>query len=296
MHCCHARKNAMSLGYEIPPGRTLDEYDMREFLPDDDRGFSSFAHLSTAATCTQLDISLSAWYSLLPQSKRCLINGNQELDMQLFQANMLVNAYIVDLHRRHSDLAYFEMESAARCAPPAPPSNLRSLKPGDTRLHTSKALLAIRRMGDLLALPPTLPPQTPFLICMIANTMVAHLSACRYLFKGSALQLERERIRSSMGALRVLGEYWPLGRRTYREMGIIAREVLGLSEKDIPQVQNLTGKSGDTIASAQTQAVLSEPIPDTLLYMDLDYSDLDIFTPDSLISHGMYPTMEDLCL
>ncbi|RYO74347.1 hypothetical protein DL764_010872 [Monosporascus ibericus] len=291
---------------DIPPGRSLDEYDMREFLPDDDRGFSSFAHLvgltrtldlvlsqkapteqSIAAICTQLDISLSAWYSLLPQSKRCLINDNQELDMQLFKANMLINAYVVDIHRRLSDMAYFEVEAVARCAPPAPPSNLRSLKPGDTRLHTSKALLAIRRMGDLLALPPTLSPQTPFLICMIANTMVAHLSACRYLFKGSALQLERERIRSSMGALRVLGEYWPLGRRTYREMGIVAREVLGLSEKDIPQVENLTGKPGDTIASAQAQAVLSDPIPDTLLYMDLDYSDLDIFPPDSLISHAL---------
>ncbi|RYP63912.1 hypothetical protein DL771_009024 [Monosporascus sp. 5C6A] len=216
--------------------------------------------------------------------------------MQLFNANMAINAYIVDLHRRFSDLAYFEVESVARCAPPAPPSNLRSLKPGGARIHTSKALLAIRRTVDLLALPPTLPSQTPFLICMIANTMVAHLSACRYLFKGSVLQLERERIRSSMGALRVLGEYWPLGRRTYREMGIIAREVLGLSEKDIPKVQNSTGKSGDTIGSAQAQAVLSDPIPDTLLYMDLNYSDLDIFPPDYLILQGMYPTMEELCL
>ncbi|RYP65791.1 hypothetical protein DL769_006211 [Monosporascus sp. CRB-8-3] len=243
------------------------EYDMREFLPDDDRGFSSFAHLS----------------------KRCLINGNREIDMQLFRANMLINAYIVDLHRPLSDLAYFEVESVARCTPPAPPSNLRSLKLGDTRLHTSKALLAIRQMGDLLALPSTLPSQTPFLVCMIANTMVAHLSACRYLFKGSALQLERERIRSSMGALRVLGEYWPLGKRTYREMGIIAREILGLSEKDIPRLQNTTGKSWDTIVSAQAQAVLSDPIPDTLLYMDLNNSDLDIFFSDSLVSHVTLP-------
>ncbi|RYO89708.1 hypothetical protein DL766_001437 [Monosporascus sp. MC13-8B] len=264
------------------------EYDMREFLPDDDQGFSSFAHL--------LDISLSAWYSLLPEPKKCLLDGNQELDVQLFKANMLINAYIVDLHRRLSDLAYCEVESVSRCAPPAPPSNLRLLKPGDTRLHTSKALLAIRRMGDLLALPPNLPSQTPFLICMIANTMVAHLSACRYLFKGSALQLERERIRSSMGALRVLGEYWPLGRRTYREMGIIAREVLGLSEKDIPQVQDTAGKSRGAIASTQPQAVLSDPNPDSSLCTDLNYSDLDIFPQDSLTSDVMYPTMGDLWL
>ncbi|RYP21646.1 hypothetical protein DL765_002107 [Monosporascus sp. GIB2] len=289
------------------------EYEMREFLLDDDQGFSSFAHLvgltrtldlvlsqeapteqSIAAICTQLDISVSAWYSLLPGSKQCLLDGNRELDMQLFKANMLINAYIVDLHRRFSDLAYCEVESVSRCAPPAPPSNLRSLKPGDTRLHTSKALLAIRRMGDLLALPPNLPSQTPFLICMIANTMVAHLSACRYLFKGSALQLERERIRSSMGALRVLGEYWPLGRRTYREMGIIAREVLGLSEKDIPQVQNSTGESRDATVSVQPQAVLSDPIPDTYSFTDLNYSGLDILPPDSLISDGEVRVVLDM--
>lgn len=81
--------------------------------------------------------------------------------------------------------------------------------------------------------------QSPFIICMIANTMVAHFSACRYLFRGRTLQLERERIRSSMGAIRALGEYWPLGKRTYSEMGIIAREILCLSDKDIPRPQHL---------------------------------------------------------
>ena len=143
----------------------------------------------------------------------------------------------MDLHRRLSDLAYSDVESVARCAPPAPPTKLRSAKTEDTHVHTCKALLAIRRIGDLLPLPSNIVTQTPFIICMIANTLVAHLSACRYLFRGHALQLERERVRSSMGALRALGEYWPLGKRTYREMGIIAREILHLSDQDIPRVE-----------------------------------------------------------
>ena len=35
-----------------------------------------------------------------------------------------------------------------------------------------------------------------------------------------------------MGVLRVLGDVWPLGERTYREMGTIAKELLYLGDKD----------------------------------------------------------------
>ncbi len=83
---------------------------MREFLPDDDPGFSSFAHhvglsrtidlvlsrnipleQNVAVICTQLDIGLSAWCSLLPKSKRCLLGSDREIDMQLFKANIMIN-------------------------------------------------------------------------------------------------------------------------------------------------------------------------------------------------------------
>ncbi|EEP76243.1 predicted protein [Uncinocarpus reesii 1704] len=36
-----------------------------------------------------------------------------------------------------------------------------------------------------------------------------------------------------MGALKTLSEVWPLGRRTYTEVGIIAREILALADNDI---------------------------------------------------------------
>lgn len=145
--------------------------------------------------------------------------------------------YIVDLHRQLSSLAYSEIESVARCAPPPPPPRLRQSNSAETHLHTTKAITAFRAIADLLHLPENLITCTPFIICMIANTLVAHLSACRYIFRGRKLQLERERVRSSMGALRLLGEYWPLGRRTYREIGVIAREILALGEQDIPRMQ-----------------------------------------------------------
>lgn len=97
-------------GQDIPPCRSLEEYNMREFLPEEDPGFSSFAHLvgltrtldlvlsrnmpfnqNLTALCNQVDISLSAWSSLLPRGKRSLLDDRREIDVQLFKANMLVN-------------------------------------------------------------------------------------------------------------------------------------------------------------------------------------------------------------
>lgn len=101
---------ADALSQQIPPSRTLDDYDIREFSPDDDPGFSSFAHVvglarnldlvisrntpvdqNIPAICAQLDICLSAWSTLLPESKRSIIGPNREIDVTLFRANMIIN-------------------------------------------------------------------------------------------------------------------------------------------------------------------------------------------------------------
>lgn len=241
---------------EIPQPRTLAEYDMREFLPSDDPGFSSFAQnigvlrtmdlvitenapiqLHRTEICAQMDVGLSAWQALLPPAKRRLVTSSGDLDGHLFAAHMTIIAYIVDFHRSLSDLSYSSIESVARCTPPAPPLKPRPAEVEDTKFHTTKALAAIRRMGDLLPLPSSLHTITPFFVCIIATVTIAHLSACRYLFRDRSLQLERERVRLSMGALRMLGEHWPLGKRTYDEMGVIAREILCLTDKDCSVTQ-----------------------------------------------------------
>ena len=118
--------------------------------------------------------------------------------------------------------------------------------------------------------------------------MVAHLSACRYLFKGHALHLERERIRSSMGALRVFGECWPLGKRTYREMGIIAREILGLADTDIPHVVPPVQRSTPLMPSPplpQTQPESMSDIPLDFDWNNFDFHDLTEDLPEALQSH-----------
>ena len=77
--------------------------------------------------------------------------------------------------------------------------------------------------------------------------------------------LERERVRLNMGALRMLGEHWPLGKRTYDEMGIIAREILCLSDKDCLAAQE------------ELQSSLKDlsPLPMDL-FLDNDFSLFDL--------------------
>ena len=76
---------------------------------------------------------------------------------------------------------------------------------------------------------------------MISNTTVAHLSACKYVLKDQALKIARERIRLEMGTLKALGECWPLAKEIYREVGVIAREILCLVDQDItPRIWDLS--------------------------------------------------------
>lgn len=115
--------------------------------------------------------------------------------------------------------------------PPTPPEIFRGSGALERHAHTSKVLFAVERFNELLMLPTNIAAHTPFIICMIASIAKTQFAACRYLYSGQQLQLARERIRLSMGALKALGEYWPLGKRTYQELGVIARDVLSLDPK-----------------------------------------------------------------
>jgi hypothetical protein len=62
---------------------------------------------------------------------------------------------------------------------------------------------------------------------MIANTAIAHLSAYKWVYAGPRLVIERERIRLVVAVLKRISDIWPLGRRTYREVVLVARDILG---------------------------------------------------------------------
>ncbi|OAG10591.1 uncharacterized protein CC84DRAFT_1184574 [Paraphaeosphaeria sporulosa] len=239
-------------GYEtgiIPTPATLKNYNAREFS---DMEFSSFAHLigfsqglcrvlatrlyndteSARTTCANADTMMTAWCSLLPASKRRLLRDDGSVDELLFKATILMHTCIVDLHRQLSNLRYSDIESVSKCAPPPPPESNDSIKE-DAPMHTSKVLYAVEKLNSLLTLPTKFSVHTPFIICMIANMTIAHLSACRYIFREPRLSLERDKIRLNMGVLKMLGEFWPAGQREYKTMGTIAREILALKEEEI---------------------------------------------------------------
>lgn len=122
--------------------------------------------------------------------------------------------------------------------------------------------------------------------------MIAHFSACRYLFKGHALHLERERIRSSMGALRIFGDCWPLGKRTYREMGIIAREVLGLAEADIPRSLSPPRQFVPVAPSPPSPQGTTNLVADVPLDISLNDFDFQLSSQDLLGAFTMFRPSE----
>lgn len=131
-----------------------------------------------------------------------------------------------------SSLKYSPIEAISRCAPLAPSEALSCSNLAERELHTTKCLDAIDKLDHLLTLPTNIKSHSPFIICMIANVTIAHLSACRFVIAGERLATSREKIRLTMGTLKRLSEYWILGQRTYREIGMIAREILCLENEN----------------------------------------------------------------
>lgn len=185
--------------------------------------------------------------------------------------------WIVDLHRQLSTLAYSTIEGVSYCCPPAPPESLLQSNPPESDLHTRRVLHSIERFESLLTLPTNIVSHTPFLICMIAIVAIAHLSACRYVFKGQELRLNRERIRVIMGTLKTMGQHWSLGKRTYQEISVIAREILSLDRPLLTppasrESQHTT--SGVSELSEVCANIPASPFAPDLAVETLDFCDL----------------------
>jgi hypothetical protein len=114
---------------------------------------------------------------------------------------------------------------------------------------------------------------------MIANTTIAQLSACRHIYQGMQLKLGREKIRLSMGTLKVLSKHWPQGKRIYQEVSIIAREILCLGDQNNSSLPSRV---------ASNREALELPPPDLGLDGDAGMYDLfDISFPSSMSISGL---------
>ncbi|GFF45245.1 hypothetical protein IFM62136_00204 [Aspergillus lentulus] len=273
----------------IPNPRTLEEYDMREFAGDE-REFSSLAEMvgltrsldlalaarkdldmkNITTVCANIDAIHVSWTSLLPASKRTVFRPNGSLDEILFKAHAIIHTWIVDLHRQLSTLAYSAIEGVSKCCPQAPPETLLQSNSPESDLHTRRVLHSIEQFESLLTLPTNMVSHTPFIICMIAVVAVTHLSACRYVLKGQDLRLNRERIRVTMGTLKAMGEHWALGKRTYQEISVIARELLSL-DRPLPSP---SASQGPQHAITGVPEVMTD-IPASVFAPDIAVESLD---------------------
>ncbi|KAL4879891.1 hypothetical protein BJY04DRAFT_219696 [Aspergillus karnatakaensis] len=245
---------------EIPSPPTLQDYEMREFHSQETVQFSSFAELiglsrsinlvlgggipssseGVTRVCGNADTSILAWLLLLPREKQSLVKRDGSVDQLLFRGYMLIYTYIVDLNRQFSTLHQTPLESLSRRTPRAPPpssfhmNSQSQSQPCEQNLvmHTTKVLTAISKMHTLLTLPIELTTHTPFTICMISNTAIAHLAAYKWVYGYQERKIERGRIRLVIAILKELGAVWPLGRRTVEEVVAVARDVIGDGESE----------------------------------------------------------------
>ncbi|KAJ5733627.1 hypothetical protein N7493_002413 [Penicillium malachiteum] len=228
---------------EIPQPKTLQEFDCREFAPDD-TVFSSFAYLIGAVRCAALaismgpkiaasddspsiiqtaDSSLNGWLLMLPKGRKQVMNKAGETDELMFQAHLLIHVATIGLHRPYSDLKFNPVEKASSCAR-EPPQDTPT--PDLVNVHTVRVLRSVEAQIRLLALPTRHFNHTPFTTCMVSEGTLALLSACKFLLKGKELSIAREQIRMTIGCLKALAELWPRTARNVREIQTIAQHVL----------------------------------------------------------------------
>ncbi|KAI3324228.1 hypothetical protein HD806DRAFT_494464 [Xylariaceae sp. AK1471] len=233
----------------IPTPKTLDDFDTREFAPEN-QTFSSFAYLIGATrsialalsaglpdasnwlsprTIAEVDAIIDGWFLLLPKSKSEVLSEGNVVDELMFQAQMAVHANLIALHRPFSRLPFHPLEGISSCLV-EPPEQL-PVKESET-VHTQRCLQSIEAQLRLLVLPVQPFRRSPFTICMTAAGTHTLLSAIKVLFSGRQLAVARHQLRLVVGYLKALAKVWPQGRRNLEEIQTIAQEVL--SQKNGP--------------------------------------------------------------
>lgn len=135
----------------------------------------------------------------------------------------------VYLHRPRSQLAYGAIERSSRCAQP-PSEKLIEEEQRAFDFHTTKVLEAAEAGTGLFTLPIAFIRHSPLAICGLTLLLLAQMSACRFKLKGAEYKAARDRVRLGLGAIKALGEIWPIGQVTVREIQTIARDVLSLQK------------------------------------------------------------------
>ncbi|UKZ72531.1 hypothetical protein TrVFT333_000161 [Trichoderma virens FT-333] len=286
---------------DIPRPKTLDEFNSREFIPED-TVFSSFAYLiggvrgmasamfralslppgSSDAGVTSpkvldsVDSIIEGWLLLLPESKRDIFSADGQVDELIFQAMMA-------LHAMHLELLN------------PPPANAHSDSAEFRLVHTIKCIRAAEAQIGLLALPTKPCSHTPFVVCMLTTGTLSLLAACRYTLRGQKLAVARDQIRMSIGCHKAMANVWSQAGSNLHEVQAIAREVLGL-----PMTGGGSSSSSSSSNNKQPRTPIHQippsPGPPSISGPDLDAScsadSLSSFPIDSLPTYWSMSSMQ----
>ncbi|KAI1166143.1 hypothetical protein F5B18DRAFT_607423 [Nemania serpens] len=258
----------------IPTPKTLDDFDTREFGPEN-QSFSSFAYLIGATrsialalsagapdasnwlsprTIAEVDAIIDGWFLLLPKSKREVLKEGSVVDELMFQAQMAVHANLIALHRPFARLPIHPLEGISSCL--AEPPRRLPVKDSETA-HTQRCLQSIEAQLLLLVLPVQPLYRSPFTICMTAAGTHALLAAIKVLFSGRQLAVARHQLRLVVGYIKTLAKVWRQGGRNLEEIQSIAKEVLSRKDEFIQQKRSEweSASSQELLAAGNEQSV-----------------------------------------
>jgi hypothetical protein len=92
------------------------------------------------------------------------------------------------------------------------------------------------RALNLFTAPTACIKHTPLMVCAVALSILAELSACSYVLQGQEYEAARTRIRLGIGTLKEYGKVWPTGSQTLSEVKTIAREVFAMTAQRTSQI------------------------------------------------------------
>lgn len=99
------------------------------------------------------------------------------------------------------------------------------------------------RALNLFTAPTACIKHTPLVVCAIALSILAELSACSYVLQGQQYDAARTRIRLGIGTLKEYGKAWPVGGQTLSEVKTIAREVFAMAAQRTSPVEQSQSNS-----------------------------------------------------
>jgi len=125
------------------------------------------------------------------------------------------------------------------------------------------------RALTLFTSPTLFVKHSPLMVCAVALSILAELSACSYVLQGRQYEAARTRIRLGIGILKEYAKTWPVGGQTFQEIKTIAREVFAMAAQRINTVD------GTTVDPPTFEVA---PLQDVQTYMD-EFGSLDVVAP-----------------